>query len=95
MYSQIKNNPYLGLIEYLAETYKAGSNPEVTQIVSSMDLHILPSMNPDGFQNSTEGSCYGVTGRWNGNGVDLNRNFPSWDNLTLDDSLQLYENRYQ
>ena len=36
-------------------------------------------MNPDGFENSIIGSCSGVTGRSNMNGVDLNRDFPTWD----------------
>ena len=36
-------------------------------------------MNPDGFENSMIGSCSGVTGRSNMNDVDLNRDFPTWD----------------
>ena len=36
-------------------------------------------MNPDGFENSIIGSCSGVTGRSNMNDVDLNRDFPTWD----------------
>ena len=41
-----------------------------------MRLHILPTMNPDGLEVSTEGDCYSVQGRYNANGFDLNRNFP-------------------
>lgn len=36
-------------------------------------------MNPDGFAKSREGSCESMQnyyGRYNGNGVDLNRDFP-------------------
>ena len=36
----------------------------------------MPSMNPDGFEQSIEGECQGVKGRYNIRGFDLNRNFP-------------------
>ena len=81
----------LGFIEYLANSYKAGSDPEVTKLLSSMDIHIMPSMNPDGFEISSEGACNGP-GRGNGNGFDLNRNFPTWDDLDLTNA-QLFQNR--
>ena len=35
-------------------------------------------MNPDGFARAEHG-CRGVVGRYNANGVDLNRDFPTWD----------------
>merc|ERR1712203_86812 len=63
-----------------------GRDPRVTRIVEELDIHILPSLNPDGFENATKGVCSGYhigTGRHNGHLVDLNRAFPSWDNLTL------------
>ena len=49
-----------------------------------MDFHILPSMNPDGFERATEGQCEGgdlKSGRTNSNAKDLNRNFPTWNDL--------------
>jgi len=36
---------------------------------------LVPSLNPDGFEMSTEGSCRS-SHRSNADGVDLNRNFP-------------------
>lgn len=71
----------LHFIEYLVTSFKEGSDPNVTKLVSTTEIHIMPSMNPDGFERSSEGSCTGVSGRYNTFGKDLNRNFPTWDSL--------------
>ncbi|XP_076629152.1 carboxypeptidase D svr [Colletes latitarsis] len=62
------------LLKYLCENY--GSNNRVTSILKNVRLHVLPSMNPDGYEISKEGDIYGAWGRSNAKGVDLNRNFP-------------------
>ncbi|XP_032665453.1 carboxypeptidase D-like [Odontomachus brunneus] len=62
------------LLKYLCENY--GTDERVTRIVDTVRLHILPSMNPDGYEVSKEGDVYGIKGRANAKGVDLNRNFP-------------------
>ncbi|XP_036392182.1 carboxypeptidase D [Megalops cyprinoides] len=64
----------LNLIEYLCRNY--GSDPEVTQLVNSTRIHIMPSMNPDGYEVAQEGDIKGYAGRNNSNNFDLNRNFP-------------------
>uniref|UniRef100_UPI00358ECAEE carboxypeptidase M n=1 Tax=Myxine glutinosa TaxID=7769 RepID=UPI00358ECAEE len=64
----------LHFIEYLLEGY--GQNEELTQLIDSIRLHLLPSMNPDGFSQAFTSDCDGVIGRYNHNGKDLNRNFP-------------------
>ncbi|XP_019943891.2 carboxypeptidase D [Paralichthys olivaceus] len=64
----------LNLIEYLCRNY--GTDPEVTHLVNNTRIHILPSMNPDGYEVATEGDVKGYKGRNNSNNVDLNRNFP-------------------
>lgn len=64
----------LNLIEYLCRNY--GSDPEVTKLVNSTRIHIMPSMNPDGYEVAVEGDIKGYVGRNNSNNFDLNRNFP-------------------
>ncbi|KAK4878716.1 hypothetical protein RN001_011222 [Aquatica leii] len=67
----------INLAEYLLHNY--GIDDRVTRIVNSTDIFLMPSMNPDGFENSIEGNCEsrdGYIGRINDNRVDLNRDFP-------------------
>lgn len=62
------------LLNYLCENF--GTNERVTKILKNVRLHVMPSMNPDGYEIFKEGTIYGVGGRTNAKGVDLNRNFP-------------------
>ncbi|KAM8769489.1 carboxypeptidase D isoform 1-T1 [Acanthopagrus schlegelii] len=75
----------LNLIEYLCHNY--GTDPEVTKLVNNTRIHIMPSMNPDGYEASTEGDVKGTKGRNNSNNFDLNRNFPD-QFATITDSRQ-------
>ena len=45
------------------------SHPAAERILDSIDLHILVSLNPDGFEKSIEEECYELQGRTNMNGV--------------------------
>ncbi|XP_060633465.2 carboxypeptidase M [Anolis sagrei] len=51
-------------------------DPVITRLIDSTRIHILPSMNPDGFEATTEFACFPPYGRYNANFEDLNRNFP-------------------
>ncbi|XP_061162564.1 carboxypeptidase D-like [Saccostrea echinata] len=62
------------LIQYLLENYE--KDDRITALVKNTNIYIMPTMNPDGFENAIEGQCRGETGRANQNNVDLNRNFP-------------------
>ncbi|CAK9804732.1 Carboxypeptidase D [Anthophora plagiata] len=62
------------LLRYLCENF--GTDTRVTNILKNVRLHVLPSMNPDGYEISKEGDVSGERGRANAKGVDLNRNFP-------------------
>ena len=61
------------LIQLICETHD--TDPRIAWLIHSTDIYIMPSMNPDGFEKSTEGSCEGGH-RTNANEIDLNRNFP-------------------
>ncbi|XP_036812563.1 carboxypeptidase M-like isoform X2 [Oncorhynchus mykiss] len=63
----------LQLIDHLTRGYL--SDPLVTRLLNSTRVHILVSMNPDGFESSSR-DCMYSQGRFNKNGIDLNRNFP-------------------
>lgn len=64
----------LYLIQYLLDNY--GSDEHLTTLVDSTRIHIMPSMNPDGYSHAHEGDVSSVRGRYNANNIDLNRNFP-------------------
>ena len=64
----------LHFIDYLLTQY--GVDERVTDLVNNTRIHIMPTMNPDGYEMSGEGDCSGLRGRYNANNVDLNRNFP-------------------
>ncbi len=64
----------ISLIYHLLSNY--GKDERITRLVNTTNIFIMPSANPDGFENAPEGSCINSDGRQNANGVDLNRNFP-------------------
>ncbi|XP_068827383.1 carboxypeptidase M isoform X2 [Capricornis sumatraensis] len=64
----------LHLIEYLVT--RDGRDPEITNLINSTRIHIMPSMNPDGFEAVVKPDCFYNDGRDNSNLYDLNRNFP-------------------
>jgi len=54
------------LIKYLVRNY--GTDTIVTRMVDNREIYLLPMLNPDGYNNNP-------ASRYNGNGVDLNRNW--------------------
>ena len=58
--------------------------------MNTTEIYLLPSLNPDGFARSYEGCGFfsrwimqGRNGRYNGNDVDLNHDFPTDINDTV------------
>lgn len=62
------------MAKLLLENY--GHDRKITALVNSTRLHLMASMNPDGWERSRLGDCDSLVGRGNAHGVDLNRNFP-------------------
>uniref|UniRef100_A0A8C5WWP2 Carboxypeptidase N subunit 1 n=1 Tax=Laticauda laticaudata TaxID=8630 RepID=A0A8C5WWP2_LATLA len=81
----------LQLADFLCQEYRHG-NPRITQLIHETRIHLLPSMNPDGYEVAAAqvpgNYLEYVTGRNNVNGVDLNRNFP-------DLNIMMYSNKKQ
>jgi len=67
----------LFLAQYLLHNYN--SNTRVKNLLDTIDVYLMPSLNPDGFAAAEEGLCESpptFKGRNNANNVDLNRDFP-------------------
>nr|XP_023021963.1 carboxypeptidase M-like [Leptinotarsa decemlineata] len=66
----------LHFIEYLIDNY--GISKDVTWLLNNTKIHVLPCLNPDGFEVAAT-TCQGTAGRevprWD---VDLNRHFPDF-----------------
>ncbi|XP_040265676.1 carboxypeptidase M [Bufo bufo] len=73
----------LYLIDYLLTNYQSDDN--ITQLISNTRIHIMPTMNPDGFEASVLSDCTSSVGRYNKNGYDLNRNFPDAFEVNTDE----------
>uniref|UniRef100_A0A8C5R157 Carboxypeptidase M n=1 Tax=Leptobrachium leishanense TaxID=445787 RepID=A0A8C5R157_9ANUR len=63
----------LHLVDNLVTNYQ--TDPVISDLINKTRIHIMSSMNPDGFESSAQ-ECESVDGRYNKNGFDLNRNFP-------------------
>ena len=60
------------LIEYLLKNYN--KDLKITNLIDNTRIHILCSLNPDGFEKARTSGIR--NGRRNANNIDLNRNFP-------------------
>eukprot|EP00091_Calanus_sinicus_P006621 TRINITY_DN17317_c0_g1_i1.p1 TRINITY_DN17317_c0_g1~~TRINITY_DN17317_c0_g1_i1.p1 ORF type:complete len:202 (-),score=25.10 TRINITY_DN17317_c0_g1_i1:74-679(-) len=69
----------LHLSRHLLQGYDV--DKRIRKIIDETDISIVPSLNPDGFDRATRGSCSGtgkLAGMFNEGDVDLNRDFPTW-----------------
>jgi hypothetical protein len=46
----------LKLADYLCEKYNEGDK-DIVNLIKTTRIHLLPSMNPDGWQVATDGVC--------------------------------------
>ncbi len=70
------------------------NDARILNLVNNLDIFISPCTNPDGTYHGGNNTVNGAT-RYNGNGVDLNRHFPDFDDGPHPDGASHYENEAQ
>ncbi|KAG7335317.1 hypothetical protein KOW79_001913 [Hemibagrus wyckioides] len=91
----------LNLMQYICQEYKQG-NPRVVHLVKETRIHLLPSMNPDGYEMAyKKGSELAgwALGRFSYEGYDMNNNFANlnsvmWDAIELETDKSKLVNHY-
>ncbi|NXX41769.1 CPXM2 protein, partial [Tricholaema leucomelas] len=71
------------LMQFMCQEYLAG-NPRIIHLIEDTRIHLLPSVNPDGYDKAYRaGSELGgwSLGRWTQDGIDINNNFPDLNSL--------------
>ncbi|XP_025253426.1 inactive carboxypeptidase-like protein X2 [Theropithecus gelada] len=71
------------LVQFLCQEYLA-RNARIVHLVEETRIHILPSLNPDGYEKAYEGGSElggWSLGRWTHDGIDINNNFPDLNTL--------------
>ncbi|KAG1962390.1 probable carboxypeptidase X1 isoform X1 [Pimephales promelas] len=91
----------LNLMEYICQEYKQG-NQRIVHLVKETRIHLLPSMNPDGYEMAyKKGSELAgwALGRYSYEGIDMNHNFADlntvmWDAIELETDKSKLINHY-
>ncbi|KAJ8391808.1 hypothetical protein AAFF_G00085800 [Aldrovandia affinis] len=71
------------LMQFMCHEYLSG-NPRIRHLVEETRIHLLPSVNPDGYEKALEvGSELGgwSLGRWSQDGLDIHHNFPDLNSI--------------
>ncbi|XP_037342490.2 probable carboxypeptidase X1 [Pungitius pungitius] len=79
----------LNLMQHMCREYRKG-NARVVRLVTETRIHLLPSMNPDGYEVAhKKGSELAgwADGRFTFEGIDLNHNFPDLNTIMWDAEL--------
>nr|CAD7198618.1 unnamed protein product [Timema douglasi] len=74
--SEIATGQHQDTSHFLVTSYNR--NETVRWLLDNTRIHLMPSLNPDGFEISKVGRCTAIEGRKNLHGLDLNRNFPDY-----------------
>ncbi|XP_065120059.2 probable carboxypeptidase X1 isoform X1 [Paramisgurnus dabryanus] len=91
----------LNLMQYICQEYKQG-NHRTVKLVKETRIHLLPSMNPDGYERAykkgSELAGWGF-GRNSYEGIDMNHNFADlntvmWDAIELEQDKSKLINHY-
>uniref|UniRef100_A0A4W4GB80 Carboxypeptidase X (M14 family), member 1b n=1 Tax=Electrophorus electricus TaxID=8005 RepID=A0A4W4GB80_ELEEL len=91
----------LNLMQYICQEYRRG-NQRVVRLVKETRIHLLPSMNPDGYEmaykKGSELASWGM-GRFSYEGFDMNNNFADlnsvmWNAMELETDKSKLINHY-
>uniref|UniRef100_A0A674PMT9 Inactive carboxypeptidase-like protein X2 n=1 Tax=Takifugu rubripes TaxID=31033 RepID=A0A674PMT9_TAKRU len=71
------------LMQFMCMEYLSG-NPRIRHLVEETRIHLLPSVNPDGYEKAFEAGSElsgWSLGRWSSNGIDIHHNFPDLNTI--------------
>uniref|UniRef100_A0A8B9JZN2 Carboxypeptidase X, M14 family member 2 n=1 Tax=Astyanax mexicanus TaxID=7994 RepID=A0A8B9JZN2_ASTMX len=71
------------LMQFLCQEYLSG-NPRIRHLVDETRIHLLPSVNPDGYDKAAEAGSElsgWSLGRWSQDGLDIHHNFPDLNTI--------------
>ena len=78
----------------LINEFCTSTDSRISNILENVDLFIFPCTNPDGTYYGGNSSVSGAR-RYNGNGIDLNRHFPDFDDGVHPDGASYYQDEAQ
>ena len=78
----------------LINEFCTSSDSRILNILDNVDLFIFPCTNPDGTYYGGNSTVNGAR-RYNGNGIDLNRHFPDFDDGAHPDGASYYQDEAQ
>ena len=78
----------------LIDEFCTSNDSRIQNILDNVDLFIFPCTNPDGTYYGGNNSVSGAR-RYNGNGTDLNRHFPDFDDGAHPDGASYYQDEAQ
>jgi len=82
------------LILRLIDELCTSTDSRIVNLVNSLDIFIFPCTNPDGTYYGGNNTVTGAR-RYNGNGIDLNRHFPDFDDGAHPDGASYYQDEAQ
>ncbi|XP_062859455.1 inactive carboxypeptidase-like protein X2 [Trichomycterus rosablanca] len=71
------------LMQFLCEEYRSG-NQRIRHLVHETRIHLLPSINPDGYEKAAKAGSElsgWLLGRWSQDGLDIHHNFPDLNKI--------------